>query len=85
VAKVPKDPINKYFKQELGPDNSTLKSAYRQFHTIDLLESSMWMKSWKEEFVLLSEAVSKCVGRTSHSNQKKGLLNSEELDETCRR
>ena len=70
-AKVPKDHIDKYFKQALGPEDSTLKSAYRLFDTVDQFESAIRMKSWKEGFVLFSETVSQCISRTSHSNRKK--------------
>jgi len=70
-AKVPKDHSDKYFKQELGPEDSTLKFAYRLFDTINQLESGMGMKSWKEGFVSFSEAVSQYISRTSHSNRKK--------------
>ena len=69
--KVPKDHSDKYFKKELGPEDSTLKSAYLVFDTINQLESGMGMKSWKEQFVSFSEAVSQCSSRTSHFNRKK--------------
>jgi len=85
AAEVPKDHINKYFKQELGPEESTLKSGYRLFDTVDQLESGMGIKSWKEGFVLFSEAVSQCICRTSHSNRKKELLDGEEPDQTSLR
>ena len=71
-TRVPKDHIDKYFKQELGPEDSTIKSAYRLFDTVDRLESGLGMKSWKEGFVSFSEAVSDCIRRTSHSNRKTG-------------
>ncbi|KAG0632929.1 hypothetical protein HOY80DRAFT_854248, partial [Tuber brumale] len=47
-AKVPKEHIDRYFKNGLGPENSTIKSAYRLFHTVDELESGLGMRSWKE-------------------------------------
>jgi len=50
-AKVPKDNIDKYLKQDSGPEDSTHKSAYRLFDTLDQWESGMGMKSWKEGFV----------------------------------
>jgi len=50
-AKVRKDNIDKYLKQDLGPEDSTHKSAYRLFDTPDQLESGMGIKRWKEEFV----------------------------------
>jgi len=34
-TKVPKDLMDKYFKQELEPEDSTIKSAYRLFDTND--------------------------------------------------
>ena len=71
-AQVPKNHIDKYFKQELGQEESTIKSAYRLFDAVDKLESGMGMKCWKEGFVSFSEAVSQCICRTCHSNRKKG-------------
>jgi len=59
--KVPKDYIDKYFKQELWPKESTLKSAYLLSDTVNQLESGMGMKSWQEVFVSFSEAVSQCI------------------------
>ena len=69
-AKVPKDHIDRYFKKDLGPGDSNIKSAYRLLEAVDQLESGMGMKSWKEGVVSFSEAVSKCIPRTSISNQK---------------
>jgi len=67
-VKVQKDNIDTYFKQELRPEDYTLKSAYLLFDTVDQLESGMGMKSRKEGFVSFGEAVSQCMLRTSHSN-----------------
>lgn len=57
-AKVPKDHIERYFKKDLGPQDSNIKSAYRLLDAVDELESGMGMKSWKEGSVSFSEAVS---------------------------
>ena len=84
-AKVPKDHIDEYFKQKLGPEDSTLRSAYRLFDTVDQLESGMGMKSWKERFVSFSEAVSQCIRRTSHSDRKKELLDRDQPDKNSLR
>ena len=85
--KVPKDQINKYFKQELGPEESTIKSAYRLFDARDKLESGLGMNScqWKEGFVSFSKAVSKYIHRTSHANRKKEILDRYESEETSLR
>ena len=56
-AKVPKDHMDRYFKKDLGPEGSSINSAYRLFEAIDELESGMGMKSWKEGFVSFSETV----------------------------
>src|SRR5437879_5317961 len=56
-AKVPKDHVDRYFKQGLAPEDSNIKSAYRLLEAVDELESGMGMKSWKEGFVSFSEAV----------------------------
>jgi len=69
-AKVPKDHIDRYFKKDLGPGECNIQSAYLLLEAVDQLESGMGMKSWKEGFVSFSEAVSKCIPRTSISNQK---------------
>ncbi|KAG0641167.1 hypothetical protein HOY80DRAFT_855915, partial [Tuber brumale] len=47
-AKIPKEHIDRYFKNGLRPENSTIKSAYRLFHTVDELESGLEMRNWKE-------------------------------------
>ncbi|KAG0633524.1 hypothetical protein HOY80DRAFT_1104646 [Tuber brumale] len=54
-AKVPKEHIDRYFKNRLGPENSTIKSAYRLFHTVDELELGLGMRSWKEGLVSFTE------------------------------
>jgi hypothetical protein len=69
-AKVPKDHIDRYFKKDLGPGDCNIQSAYHLLEAVDQLESGMGMKSWREGFVSFSEAVSKCIPRTSISNQK---------------
>jgi len=84
-AKVPKDQIDKYFKQKLGQEDSTLRSANRLFDTVDQLESGMGIKSANEGFVSFSEAVSQCIRRISHSNRKKELMDGEEPDKTSLR
>lgn len=56
-AKVPKDHMDRYFKKDLGPEGSSINSAYRLFEAVDELESGMGMKSWKEGFVSFSETV----------------------------
>jgi len=83
--KVPKNYIQKYFKQELGPEDSTLKSLYGLFDIVDQLQSGMRMKCWKEGFVLFSEAVSQYIRRTSHPNQKNKLLDGKQPDQTSLR
>jgi len=69
-AKVLKDHIDRYFKKDLGPGDCNIQSAYRLLEAVDQLESGMGMKSWKEGFVSFSKAVSKCIRRSSISNQK---------------
>ncbi|KAG0643365.1 hypothetical protein HOY80DRAFT_1094438 [Tuber brumale] len=54
-AKVLEEHIDRYFKNGLGPENSTIKSAYRLFHTVDELESGLGMRSWKEGLVSFTE------------------------------
>ncbi|KAG0632957.1 hypothetical protein HOY80DRAFT_1006392 [Tuber brumale] len=54
-AKVPKEHIDRYFKNGLVPENSTIKSAYCLFHTVDELESGLGMRSWKEGLVSFTE------------------------------
>ena len=49
--------MDRYFKKELGPEGSSISSAYRLLEAVDELESGMGMKSWKEEFVPFSETV----------------------------
>ena len=44
-AKVPKDHMDRYFKTDLGPEGSSINSAYRLFEAVDELESGMGMKS----------------------------------------
>ena len=56
-AKVPKDHMNRYFKKDLGPEGSSINSAYQLLEAVDELESGMGMKSWKEGFVSFSETV----------------------------
>ena len=56
-AEVPKDHMDRYFKKDLGPEGSSINSAYRRLEAVDVLESGMRMKSWKEEFVSFSETV----------------------------
>ena len=56
-AKVPKDHMDRYFKKDLGPEGSSINSAYWLFEAVDELESGMGMKSWKEGFVSFSETV----------------------------
>ncbi|KAG0641324.1 hypothetical protein HOY80DRAFT_883359, partial [Tuber brumale] len=56
-AKVLKEHIDRYFKNGLGHKNSTIKSAYRLFHTVDELESALRMRSWKEDLVSFTELV----------------------------
>ena len=56
-AKVPKDHMDRYFKENLGPEGSSINSAYWLLDAVNELESGMGMKSWKEGFVSLSEAV----------------------------
>ena len=56
-AKVPKDHMDRYFKKELGPEGSSISSAYRLLEAVDELESGMGMKSWKEGFVSFGETV----------------------------
>ncbi|KAG0640986.1 hypothetical protein HOY80DRAFT_859151, partial [Tuber brumale] len=56
-AKVPKEHIDRYFKNRLGPENSTIKSAYRLLNTIDELESGLGMRSWKEGLVSFPELI----------------------------
>jgi len=41
------------------------------------------IKSWKERFVLFSEALSKCIPRRSISNEKYAIGDREESDETA--
>jgi len=43
------------------------------------------MKSWKEEFLSFSEAISQYIRRTSHSNRKKEPPDDEEPEETFMR
>ncbi|KAG0644729.1 hypothetical protein HOY80DRAFT_1097389 [Tuber brumale] len=57
-AKVPKEHIDRYFKNGLRPENSTIKSAYRRFRTIDELELGLGMRSWKEGMISFTELVS---------------------------
>ncbi|KAG0644303.1 hypothetical protein HOY80DRAFT_1075254 [Tuber brumale] len=54
-AKVPNEHIDRYFKNGLGPENSTIKSAYRLFHTVDELELGLGMRSWKKGLVSFTE------------------------------
>ena len=56
-AGVLKDHMDRYFKKDLGPQGSTINSAYRLLEAVDVLESGMGMKSWKEGFVSFSETV----------------------------
>ena len=56
-AKVLKDHMDRYFKKELGPEGSSISSAYWLLEAVDELESEMGMKSWKEGFVCFSETV----------------------------
>ncbi|KAG0131555.1 hypothetical protein HOY82DRAFT_607988 [Tuber indicum] len=44
-AKVPTDHIGRYFRKGLGPESSSIKSAYRLLEAVDELESWMGMKS----------------------------------------
>jgi len=69
-TKVSKDHIDRYFKKDLGLEDCNIQSAYCVLEAVDQLESVVGMKSWKEGFVSLSEAVSKCIPRTSIANQK---------------
>jgi len=82
-AKVPKDHIDRYFKKDLGPGDCDIQSAYRLLEAVDQLESGVGMKSSKEGLVSLSKAVSKCIPRTSISNQKSEIGEREETDETA--
>ena len=56
-AKVPKNQMDRYFKKDLGPEGSSIDTAYRLLHAVDELESGMGMKWWKEGHVLFSETV----------------------------
>ena len=56
-GKVPKDHMDRYFKKDLGPEGSSINSAYRLLEAVDELESGMGMKSWKEGFGSFSETV----------------------------
>ena len=56
-AKVPNDHMDRYFKKDLGPEGSSINSAYRLLDAVDALESGMGMKSWKEGSVSFSESV----------------------------
>ena len=56
-AKVPNDQMDRYFKKDLGPEGSSINSAYRLLEAVDELESEMGMKSWKGVFVSFSETV----------------------------
>ena len=76
-AKVPKDHVDRYFKQGLAHEDSNIKSAYRLLEAVDELESGMGMKSWKEGFVSFSKAVSKCVLRTFHIDEKQEIPDGE--------
>ncbi|KAG0138782.1 hypothetical protein HOY82DRAFT_595293 [Tuber indicum] len=55
-AKVPKDHIGRYFRKGLGPESSSIKSAYQLLEAVDELESGMGIKRWRVGFVLFSEA-----------------------------
>jgi len=69
-AKVLKDHIERCYKKDLGPGDCNIQSAYRLLEAVDQLEAGMEIKSCKEGFVSFSEAVSKCIPRTSIANQK---------------
>ena len=56
-GKVPKDHIDRYFKKDLGPEGSSINSAYQLLEAVDELESGIGMKSWKEWFVSFSKTV----------------------------
>ena len=49
--------MDRYFQKYLGPEGSSINSAYRLLDAVDELESGMGMKSWKEWFVSFSETV----------------------------
>ena len=49
--------MDRYSKKDLGPEGSSINSAYRLLEAVDELESGMGMKSWKEVFQSFSETV----------------------------
>ena len=49
--------MDRYFKKELGPEGSSVGSAYRLLEAVDELVSGMGMNCWKYGFVSFSEAV----------------------------
>ena len=49
--------MDRYFKNDLSPEGSSINSAYQLLEAVDELESGMGMKSWKEGFVSFSETV----------------------------
>jgi len=69
-GKVQKDHIDRYFRNDLGPGDNNIQSTYLLYEAVHQLESGTGMKSWKEEVVSFSEAVSKCIPRASISNKK---------------
>ncbi|KAG0636316.1 hypothetical protein HOY80DRAFT_1089170, partial [Tuber brumale] len=70
-AKVPKEHIDRYFKNGLGPENSTIKSVYCLFHTVDELESGLGLRSWKEGLVSFTELVSDANGLELATSQQR--------------
>ncbi|KAG0640123.1 hypothetical protein HOY80DRAFT_1000449 [Tuber brumale] len=79
-AKVPKEDIDRYFKNGLGPENSTIKSAYRLFHTVDELESGLGMRSWKKGLVSFTELVSVSILFKYFVNQVQDIEDADGLE-----
>ncbi|KAG0639401.1 hypothetical protein HOY80DRAFT_1074395 [Tuber brumale] len=79
-AKVPKEHIDRYFKNGLGPKNSTIKSGYRLFHTVDELESGLGMRSWKEGLVSFTELLSVSILFKYFVNQVQDIEDADGLE-----
>ena len=59
--------MDRYFKNELGLESSSISSAHQLLEAVDELESGMGMKSWKAGFVLFWETVLQSGTRTGNT------------------
>ena len=56
-ANVAMDDIDRYFKEELGPEGRRISFAYWLLEAVDKWETGIGMKSRKKGFVSFSETV----------------------------